>query len=143
MIVVSFSPSAVAATVWAQASRSLTADPATDAGCATLVWNHATKPVTSIAAAYTEVTGRPSVGAGAKVDLRPSAGKFRFLSAGGNLGGGANALGLYDGTNFDGPAGAWGTPGAQQQNGGSTRGPALSNPTGGALTSAYGGWDIG
>ena len=45
----------VSTQVWTAASRTLTADPATDAGAATLVWTHATRTLT--ADPYTDAGG--------------------------------------------------------------------------------------
>lgn len=47
MQIQSFSPAAIASSVWQNAARTLTTDPATDAGAATLVWTHAARTLTA------------------------------------------------------------------------------------------------
>jgi hypothetical protein len=49
----------VASIVWSAATRTLTADPATDAGAATFVWTHATRTLT--ADPFTDATGGVAV----------------------------------------------------------------------------------
>lgn len=46
MFITSFSPTNIASNVWANITRTLTADPATDAGSATLNWTHAARSIT-------------------------------------------------------------------------------------------------
>jgi hypothetical protein len=123
MFVISLSPANVAGATWANATRTLTADPATDAGSATLNWTHATRTITADpatdAGAATLVwthTGRTlsqllnlfsganainqSLANGTVLDLRPAASKVRFVFAVGQLSGAQWRTGVYDGTNF-------------------------------------------
>lgn len=142
MIINSFSPGSIATSVWAQAARTLTADPATDAGAATLVWTHATRTVTSLAAAYTNISAAAaSLGAGLVLDNRPAAGKFRennFQSGSASM-----VVGTYNGTTFN----QYATNTAQNF---PTMMPStptvcttIKNSSAGSLTYDLAGWDIG
>lgn len=50
-------------------------------GFAAAVWNNPTRTVTSLAAAYSEVSGNVAVAINTVLDLRPAAGKFRNVYA--------------------------------------------------------------
>lgn len=140
MFIVSLSAGNIAGSVWANATRSLLTDPATDAGAATLVWTHAARQATVDPASYTLIQARSSLAAGAILDVRPAAGKFRRVTIAANLPAQVTMLfGMYDGTNFDQGAAA-----AQyvQINGyaNATRGVSVKNSDGAATaTYAYAG----
>lgn len=156
MIINSITTAGVAASVWANAARTLTADPATDAGAATLVWTHAARSITvdpaTDAGAATLVWARAtrtltslgagtqtlvtsihqSLAAGATADLRPAANKFRDIAL--ILESVASASltnGLYDGTTFRaGTNSGLGVGILTIVKGSSTFGPAVTNPSG-------------
>jgi hypothetical protein len=128
--------------VWGAATRTLTADPATDAVAATLVWAHAARSLTTGIKTVTEVTARPSIAAGVVLDLRPAANFFRFVRVSGPDQAAGLTPGLYDGTNMDTDS-LTGPTVSPMLTGGSTRGPAVKNNSGGALVDAYAGFDLG
>jgi hypothetical protein len=100
MFVVSLSAGLIAGSVWANAGRTLTADPATDAGAATLVWTHASRQPTSLTLAIGGGGAQSSaVGTGVVLDLRPAAGASRevMAQADGNF-----SFGVYNGATFVG-----------------------------------------
>jgi len=139
MFILSITPGQIAGAVWVNATRVLTADPFTDAGGATLVWTHATRQLSSLAANLTGIQSiNTSVGAGAVLDLRPAAGKFRHVSISQESGTGCVAA-LYDGATaiLDVSAVKMVT-----LVGNNTVGPAAKNASGGALPVAYSGYDI-
>jgi len=91
----------IATTVWANATRSLTADPATDAGAATLVWARATRQLTSVASVqilFSQFSG--VLAASTTFDARPGAGTSRMYSMAATGGAGTIVLGFYDGATF-------------------------------------------
>lgn len=85
---------------------------------------------------FTAVSGRQSLNGGATLDLRPAAGVrvITTMKATANI-----DVGLYDGTNFDSVF-ASGDGGTIVGN--PTRGPAIKNTSGGALTVSYAGYDV-
>lgn len=89
------SASSIAGSVWSQAVRTLTADPATDAGAAALVWAHAARTITSLVNVIASSHTNASLGAGATLDLRPPAGQVAWAAANSAA---ATAVGMYDGT---------------------------------------------
>lgn len=97
----SLSTVGIATQVWAQATRTLTADPATDAGAATLVWGHATRQLTSLSTgvlALVHNTG-VTIPASSVIDMRPVAGHGRIVSVSVQAGAaGTTVIGVYDGT---------------------------------------------
>jgi len=92
--------SGVATSVWNNATRSLTADPATDAGSAALVWGHATRTLSADSVTFSTFQTRTSLANAATLDLRPAAGKTRWISVG--CGFASVCPVIYDGTNLDG-----------------------------------------
>jgi len=92
--------SGVATSVWTNATRSLTADPATDAGAAALIWGHGTRTLTGDSVTFTTFQTRTSLANGGTLDLRPAAGKTRWVSVG--CGAASVCPVIYDGTNQDG-----------------------------------------
>jgi hypothetical protein len=88
---------------WTNASRALTIDPATDAGLATLVWTHSPRSLTGLGGGAIVAANAisQSVAAGVLVDLRPAASNFRFGMFG-KVGGVSTswAIGHYDGVTF-------------------------------------------
>lgn len=106
---------------------------------ASAVWALATRTLTSLAGNYSAVSGRVTPAASAITDLRPTAGKYSFLSVTG-----LNSLsraGLYDGTNFDATGTGGTTSGSWAGPGNSTRGLATQDQ-GSATLFAYAGWQI-
>jgi len=136
------SAGSIAGSVWTNATRSLTADPATDAGAATLNWTHAARSLTTLANTKTVVNARgSSIANNAILDLRPAAGNYRsvYITHVNNPANG-DEIGFYDGTNFDGSStamAAWGVFGI----GTPTSGMSYKNTTGAASSVSYSGWD--
>lgn len=137
MFVLSLSTGTISAATWTNAVRTLTADPATDAGAATLVWTHATRSLTTITNLATAIgTANGTCAASATIDLRPAAGRIRFLAI---MGSTSLQTGSFDGTTFT----AFSTPGAlQPAHCASSIGWAIHNPTGGGLNYAIAGFDF-
>lgn len=78
----SITTTGVASAVWANVTRTLTADPATDAGAATLVWAHAARGLTTLnPAASTTDANQQSLAAGVAIDLIATAGHMRLITA--------------------------------------------------------------
>lgn len=89
--------------VWTAAARTLTADPATSAGLATLVWSHTPRSLTGTGGTLITAANaiNQTLAAGATVDLRPAATSFRFCMFG--VVGGVStswSIGQYDGVTF-------------------------------------------
>jgi len=115
------SPAGIATSVWTIGSRTLTADPATPAA----------------------IAGRQTVTAGAILDLRPSAGNFRRVSATIANEATVGVYGLYDGTNFDINATvATATMEMASGFGNSTRGLSVKNANASSQTVSYCGYDL-
>lgn len=124
------SVASIAGQVWNNGVRTLTADPATDAGAATLVWGHAARTITSLNGAVSTGTNRnTALAAGAIQDARPGANVSRTVTF---IGLASVLVGLYDGTNFDSSGAVWGTG-----QGNSTRGTVIKNTTGGGVTVSW------
>ncbi len=76
----SFTASSIASSVWAAATRTITADPATSAGAATLVWALATRTLTANPATIANINGNGTLALSGLLDLRPASGKVRVVS---------------------------------------------------------------
>lgn len=138
----SFTSTGIASSVWANVTRTLTADPATDAGAATFVWTHAARTLTADPTPYTDITANGvSLGAGVVLDLRPAAAHRRFVSI--ISGSASNLLGSYDGTTFTAIGTNTSATIITTTCNNATLGMTIKNTSGGALNYWYCGWDRG
>jgi hypothetical protein len=116
----SFTGNQVAASVWAAATRTLTADPTP----------------------YTDVTANGvSLAAGIVLDLRPAAGKRRFVSM--IAGNASMVLGSYDGATFTQISTNAANSIVTTAMNNATLCMTIKNTSGGALNYWYCGWDRG
>jgi hypothetical protein len=85
---------------WTHATRTLTADPATDAGAATLVWTHSPRTLSANPVTNTAFGSKSTLSANTLLDLRPSASQFRRGTVGYVSGATGFTMGGYDGSTF-------------------------------------------
>jgi hypothetical protein len=132
----------IATSVWAQAVRSLTVDPATDAVAATVVWTHAGRTLTSSAITFTAFGASSSVATATLVDFRPSSNHFRFISVNFVTGTTNIEYGMYDGATFNSPGPGTATGDINTAVGNSAQGPAIKQGSGSSKNYVYGGFDL-
>lgn len=92
--------STLIAAMWSNAARTLTADPATDPGAATLVWGHAGRSLTTLANVFlTSSQGLATVATLSTFTFAPSANSMVLADIGiDNLAATTATVHMYDGT---------------------------------------------
>jgi hypothetical protein len=112
------------------------------ANIAASVWTNVTRTLTADPTPYTDITANGvSLGAGLVLDLRPAAGKRRFVTFIATSA--TMLLGAYDGATFTGIATNTANTIVTHTSNNSTLGMTIKNSSGGALNYWYCGWDRG
>jgi len=101
MFINSIASGLTAAQVWLAATRTLTADPATDAGAGVQIWTASNRQPTTVSNLITTASvGKTSIANGTAVDFRPALNLHRCSNV--IIDSSLMNIQLYDGTQFPG-----------------------------------------